>query len=145
MYVIVFLFGLFHWKGMKLSKSAKSWKNQNGKSKVQNNFFWSRYIRISPERFECLRKMVGTAIQNNNNNFREPISAEERLLTTLRFLATWSTQQSLAYSFRLGKSTISSIIIEKCDAIFNFLKSTYLSPPESLKECLKISAQFEEI
>ena len=84
---------------------------------------------MSPERFECLLKMVGPAIQKNNTNFRESISAEERLVATLRFLATGDVQQSLAYSFRLGKSTISSIITETYDAIYNSLKGTYLSPP----------------
>ena len=31
-----------------------------------------------------------------------------------------------------------------CDAMYNSLKGTYLSPPESECEWLKISAQFEE-
>ena len=63
---------------------------------------------------------------------------------TLHFLATGDSQQSLSFSFRIGKATISKIIAETCDAIFTVLKETYLSPSESEEEWLKISEQFKK-
>ena len=44
-------------------------------------------------------------------NFREPISARERLSVTLRFLARGESQQSLSFSYRIGQSTM-------CNAFF---------------------------
>ena len=44
------------------------------------------------------------------------------------------SQQSLSFSFRIGKATISKIISETCDAIHTVLKDTYLSSPQSKEE-----------
>ena len=99
---------------------------------------------MSPERFECLLNLIAPTIQKKNTNFRECISPEERLVATLRFLATGDVQQSIAVSFRIGKSTLSNIIKETCDAIYSCLKGKYLSPPQTQEEWLKIAAQFEE-
>ena len=99
---------------------------------------------MSPERFENLLHMVAPTIQKQDTKFREAISAEERLVVTLRFLATGDAQQSISYSFRIGKTTLSHIISETCDAIYQCLKDTYLSPPTSEDDWLKIAGLFEE-
>ena len=62
-----------------------------------------RYIRMSPERFEHLLQLVGPKITKQNTQFRTAISAEERLIVTLRFLASGEDQQSLSFSFRIAK------------------------------------------
>ncbi len=63
---------------------------------------------------------------------------------TLRFLATGDSQQSLSYSFRVGKSTTSNVISETCKAICNALKNNYLSAPTSSEDWLQIASTFEE-
>ena len=88
--------------------------------------------------------MVAPTIQKQDTKFREAISSEERLVVTLRFLATGDAKQSISYSFRIGKTTLSHIISETCDAIYQCPKDTYLSPPTSKDDWLKIAAQFEE-
>ena len=65
---------------------------------------------------------------------RKSIPAAERLAITLRFLATGDSQQSLSFSCRLGKATVSKIISETCKAIYTVLKDPYLTPPGSKEE-----------
>ena len=48
---------------------------------------------MSPQRLEHLLKMVGPVIQKVDATFPKSISAEQRLVITLRFLATGEVQQ----------------------------------------------------
>ena len=90
---------------------------------------------MSPERFEHLLSLVGPIIQKKDTQLWESISAEQRLVITIRFLSSSDAQQSLCYSFRLGKSTILRIISETCAAIYDQLKQDYLSAPNSEGDC----------
>ena len=65
---------------------------------------------------------------------RKAIIAEERLAVTLRFLATGDSQQSLSFSFRMGKTTVSNIVTETSNAIYQVLKEKYLSAPHTKEE-----------
>ena len=100
---------------------------------------------MSPERFDHLLALVGPKIAKKDTSFRKSISAAERLALTLRFLATGDAQQSLSYSFRIGKATVSKIISETCDAIYTSLAENYLSPPTTQSDWLNIAEQFEEL
>ena len=85
---------------------------------------------MSSDRFDHLVRLVEPAITKQNNNYRQPISAAERLCLTIRFLAS-DSQQSLSFAFRIGRSTVSGIIRETCEAIYNILAPIYLKPPSS--------------
>ena len=100
---------------------------------------------MSPERFQHLLSLVNIFVEKKDTKFRKCISAAESLALTLRFLATGDSQQSLSFSFRIGKATVSEINSETCDAIYTVLKDTYLSPPQSKEEWLGISSKFEEL
>ena len=89
---------------------------------------------MSPEGFQHLLSMVKPLIEKKDAKFRKCISATERLALTLRFLVTGDSQQSLRFSFRIGKATVSKIISETCDAIYTVLKDNYLSPPQNKEE-----------
>ena len=99
---------------------------------------------MSSDRFEHLLSLVGPIIQKEETHMRESISAEERLVVTLRFLFSGDAQQSLCYAFRLGKTTVSNIIAETCQAIYEQLKSKYMHAPGSEEEWLEIAKAFEE-
>ena len=99
---------------------------------------------MSPERFDHLLSLVEADITKESTNFREPISAPERLCLTLRFLATGESQQSLSFAFRIGKTTVSRIIQETCDAIYTSLAPIYLKPPQSKDDWLKLAKEFED-
>ena len=103
-----------------------------------------RYIR-SPERFEHLLTLVAPYIEKKACRTRDPISLAERLVMTLRYLATGDSQQSQSFNFRIGKSTICHIIQETCIGIWNALSDVYLKCPSSSSDWEGIANEmFEE-
>ena len=87
------------------------------------------YFRMSFRRFQDLLERVRKEITYPKNH-RFPISPDERLVLTLRYLATGDSQQTLAITFRLGKSTVSQIIYRTCEAIWNTLSSDFVRFPD---------------
>ena len=98
---------------------------------------------MSPERFQHLLSLIRDKITKKTTRFRKPLSAEERLVITLRFLATGESQQSLTYAFRVGKATISKVIAETCDAIYLSL-GDYIQCPSNAEEWRNVASQFED-
>ena len=86
---------------------------------------------MQPDRFDDLHSLIVHKISREDTVFRKAIPSRERLAVTLHFLATGDSQQSISYSYRIGNSTVSSIISETCDAIFEALKDNYMSMPKS--------------
>ena len=104
-----------------------------------------RYIRMTPERFEHLLSLVGPLITKVNTKMRQAISAAERLTLTLRYLASGDDQQSISFSYRIGKTTVCHIIQETLNAIWKALKDKYVSPPKSATDWKNISRDFESV
>ena len=107
--------------------------------------YYYRYLRMSPERFSHFLSLVQDRIAKRDTKFRKSISAEERLILTLRFLASGETQQSLSFSFRVGRKSVSQIVVETSEAIYLALKDTYLNTPETADQWKKISDKFENV
>ena len=63
---------------------------------------------------------------------------------TLQFLATGESQQSLSFSYRIGKATVSKIVRETCDAIYEVLRSKYLRTPTTA-DWVSIAEDFEQM
>ena len=57
---------------------------------------------------------------------RKPISAEEKLAVTLRFLATEQDYESLSFLFRISASAIKQFVPAICHYIYHVSKSHYL-------------------
>ena len=112
--------------------------------KTDREYFY-RHLRMSPERFGHLLGLIKNQIKKTVPRFRKPISAEERLLITLRFLASGESQQSLSLDFLMGRSTVSKIVSETCEAIYFSLKDPYLKSPQNANDWRKISRRFEEV
>ena len=77
-----------------------------------------RYVRMSKERFDHLLGLLHEKITKRDTYMREGISAEERLVITLRYLSAGMSQQTLCDNFRVGRTTVSNIIKEICVAIY---------------------------
>ena len=103
-----------------------------------------RFTRMSSERFEHLLTLVGPLIAKRPCRSRSVISEAERLMVTLRYLATGDSQQSHSFSFRMGRSTVSKIIRETCEAIWIALKVEYLKTPATTSDWLNTAKGFEE-
>ena len=99
---------------------------------------------MSPERFEDLLTLVGPLIAKKPCRSRSSISEAERLMVTLRYLATGDSQQSQSFSFRIGRSTISNVLRETCEGIWLALKGQYLKTPSTTSDWLRIATEFEE-
>ena len=98
--------------------------------------------RMSPSRFDELLSLVGPSITRLRTNFRNPVSPGERLAVTLRFLATGDSMQTIAFSYRLGHSTVCNIIDDTCEAIWNVLCDKNLKKPSTETEWMQISERF---
>lgn len=59
---------------------------------------------------------------------RQAIPPEERLIATLRFLATGRSYKDLKYSIGIAAQTLGYLIPETCKVIYDILK----------KDCLKV-------
>ncbi len=73
-----------------------------------------------------------------------PISPEERLMVTLRFLASGDSQQSHSFSFRIGRATVSKILGATCEALWVALNKEYLNLPSTTEDWVRISKEFED-
>lgn len=80
------------------------------------------FTRMSLDEFKSLQSLISDLIRKKDTNFREAITVQERLLITIRYLATGDSYTSLQYLFRVSKQTISLIIPEVCDAITDVLR-----------------------
>lgn len=102
-----------------------------------------RFVCMSPERFDHLAGMIRDKI-TKKRHIREPISPEERLAVTLRYLATGDSQHSLWFLFKLGRSTVNGIINEVWEELWNAL-SHYVKPPTSVNDWKNISDDFSQL
>jgi len=87
---------------------------------------------MSPERFEHLLSLVGPHITRKQCRSRIPITAGERLVITIQYLATGDSQLSQSFNFRVGRSTVSSIVRSTCEAIWKALSVIYLNKKSSM-------------
>ena len=62
-----------------------------------------------------------------------------------RYLATGDSQASLAYSYRVGKSTVSNIIHETCSALWEVLMPQVLRAPSTQSQWRSIAVEFFQL
>ena len=70
---------------------------------------YARFTRMSPEHCEDHLTLVGPFIAKKPCRLRSSISEAERLMVTLRYLATGDSQQSLSFLFRIEKDDIKPV------------------------------------
>ncbi|XP_073427866.1 uncharacterized protein [Dendrobates tinctorius] len=99
------------------------------------------YTRMSQESFLDLLGMGEGNIRKRDTQLRRAIPPEERLLVTLRFLATGESLSSLHLQYRLGISTLSGIVADTCRALWDVLCPEFLPLPTAEK-WLQISDKF---
>ncbi|XP_046406063.1 protein ANTAGONIST OF LIKE HETEROCHROMATIN PROTEIN 1-like [Ischnura elegans] len=104
------------------------WENLIQEMRNQEPDKFLNFHRMSVIQFDRLLQKVEPHI-SRRQVVREPIPAGLKLSLTLRYLASGESMISLAYSYRVGKSTTSGIIAETCQAIWNVLKDEVLPSP----------------
>ncbi|XP_050676737.1 uncharacterized protein LOC126973475 isoform X1 [Leptidea sinapis] len=101
------------------------------------------YLRMTVTTFDSLLVRLADNLRRENTHFRNCISAEERLVITLRYLASGCSFKQLHYNFRVGMSTISKIIKETCSVIWSVLSAEYLKLPNTEEEWRAIAEAFK--
>ncbi|CAB3978282.1 Hypothetical predicted protein [Paramuricea clavata] len=85
-----------------------------------------QYHRFDINSFRKILRMVEPYIKKKDTVMRVSISPGERLSVTLRFLATGESFRSLSFQYRIGERTVSNIISETCQALYEAMKQQYL-------------------
>ena len=104
------------------------------KEMMRMNFETFREILTAIEPIITKRQVVGG---------HKVIAPSARLTIALRFLAIGETFRSLQFQFRMGKSTISHIVLEVCQAIHSILGAQYMPTPSNRVEWSRIAEEFE--
>ncbi|XP_030216454.1 uncharacterized protein LOC115546823 [Gadus morhua] len=104
---------------------------------------FQRYFRLSRAQFDDLLARVGARISRQDTNYRRSISTAERLSVCLRFLATGDSFRTIATSFRVGSSTVASIVSDGVTAIWDCLVEEFMAVPTT-EDWRVIAQQFEE-
>ncbi|KYQ53567.1 hypothetical protein ALC60_00094 [Trachymyrmex zeteki] len=99
------------------------------------------YFRMDSITFKKLLELIGPLI-TKQSVVREPIPPETRLHITLRYLALGDSMMSISYAFRVAHNTVSKIIAETCNAIWNVLKEIVFLKDE-VKNWQNIAADFD--
>ncbi|XP_073471047.1 uncharacterized protein [Aquarana catesbeiana] len=87
------------------------------------------FTRMSVPLFDDLLERLRPRLTRMDTVMRSSVSPEERMLVTLRFLATGQSYASLHHYFLLGLSTVSKIIKETCVAIWEELHNVVMPEP----------------
>ncbi|KAM5163735.1 uncharacterized protein ACMZJ9_006361 isoform 1-T2 [Mantella aurantiaca] len=102
-------------------------------------------LKMSDDNFNYLLRKVTPLIQKQDTCMRKSISAEQRLVATLRFLATGRSLEDLKFSTAISPQALGVLIPETCHAIIQVLKGKYFRFPTSSEDWQLIACQFEEI
>lgn len=92
---------------------------------------WKNYMRMDKYLFTALLQEIEARIKKQDTFCRKAIPPAERLAVTIRFLATGESYTSLHTQFNMGVSTICEIVPEVCIAIYDCLKSEYMTVPSN--------------
>ncbi|KAM3921502.1 uncharacterized protein RB166_010894 [Leptodactylus fuscus] len=90
---------------------------------------FAEFVRMPPEAFDVLVEHMGPHLLHQDTNMRKALSPTERLVITLRFLATGESFASLHLQFRVGQSTISGIVRSTCHLIWQHLQPIAMPSP----------------
>ncbi|XP_024869627.1 uncharacterized protein LOC112453240 isoform X2 [Temnothorax curvispinosus] len=98
---------------------------------------------MSATQFENLTLLIGADIFKQHH-IREPIDVAERLLMTLRYLASGDSISSICYQYLVGLTTAANIISETCQALWNNLSSIVLPADLSEDKWLTVANNFAD-
>ena len=103
---------------------------------------FQNFMRMPPEMFDELLDRVGPRLTKKTTNWRCPIEPGMKLAITLRHLACGESYNSMRYSWRVAHNTISLIVREVCQAIFDEYGADVMSVPTEEEKWLQISDRF---
>ena len=110
-------------------RSNKWWKDvQCGR--YGEEWWWKENLCMNRDTFAILCNELRPFLQRQTTCLREPISVEKRVAVTLWKLATNVEYRTLSNLFGIGKSTVSSIVVETTKAVVRNLMEKYVYVPQ---------------
>ncbi|PIO09622.1 hypothetical protein AB205_0157450 [Aquarana catesbeiana] len=107
------------------------------------------FLRITDPVFHRLLALLTPYISRQDTCIRQAITPEQRLVATLRYLATGRNLQDLKFSTGISPQDLGIIIPETCSAIIQVLQKEYIKViaefPNVLKcvQCVFISLYYD--
>ena len=96
---------------------------------------------MTPDTFNYLLGMIKNKIQRSDTVMRKAKDPQTRLCVTILHLATGANLRTLAFTYALGRKTVSDIIFDTCQAIWDILSPVYLKPLSTHAEWNRIAQQ----
>ena len=131
---------------------AKEWLMQRNSKSVYFNILQElrlqdaenvrKYLHMNTDTFQYLLEKTRPLLTKQTTVMRVPISPEELLAVTLRFMATGESYRSLIYQYRISDVSISKIIPRVSDAIISTLMEECLPFPQRVEDWDKIEEGF---
>ncbi|KAE8280179.1 hypothetical protein D5F01_LYC22321 [Larimichthys crocea] len=84
---------------------------------------------MSAEQMDELLSLIGPEVTRQSTNYRAAIEPKQRLAVALRYMASGDSLVSLAYSYRLGHSTVINSVHMVCAAIEKTMMERFLPRP----------------
>lgn len=88
---------------------------------IRDSGTFINFVRMCASDFEVLLTKIAPAIVKENTAMRNAVTPADRLLVTLRYLATGDSYRSLSYMFKISNQLISQIVPEVCSALISAL------------------------
>ncbi|CAN7949215.1 unnamed protein product, partial [Ixodes pacificus] len=119
--------------------------------RATDEIYFRDFLRMAASTLDSLLQLLRPAIERKVTPFRDPISAHDRLVSTLRhlffcdsrFLANGDAFRSSSFNFLVGRSTAAGIVKETCAAMWNILQPIYVRFPQGPTEWKKIAAEID--
>ena len=77
-------------------------------------------------------------LQKKTTNCRKPLFPGLKLAITVGYLATGDSYKSLAYGFRVAPNTIVSVVLEVCQAIYDYYHETAFKCPTTEEQWTEV-------
>lgn len=90
--------------------------------KISSAVDYKNYLRMDADTFGELLEMIRPLIEKQCTYMRDPITAEQRLLSTLRYLISGDSFEELKFHTAIAAQTLGKIIVETCEALIHVLK-----------------------
>ena len=103
---------------------------------------FTNFMKMTPEFFEMIKSRLEPCLARQTTNYRAPISVGEKLVLTIRYLATGESYTSLSCQFRVGRSTISKFLPKVCRTIQDEFTREYLRCPTTPDEWKELEREF---
>nr|CAI5863553.1 unnamed protein product [Callosobruchus analis] len=106
--------------------------------------FYKNFLRMSATDFDHLLELISTKLRKKDTRMRKPITLDERLAVTLRYLATGDSYKSLMYLFRIPQTTIARNIPNAAMQFTTVCKLILFQTPGSQEQWEQVSNEYEK-